>query len=250
MNGNKLLPDDYIPPFNQQDMEQIIETGKAYMSTHIPAHASFGTLMHSQLHFISSALWLMQFAILLFVIAASWFLKDLDYMNTSRLMIVLAPVSVCLALPELTKNSSCGVLEMELACKYSAATVFLTRMFLVGTINVFGIMIYSAFFSFQWQLRFLNVALYGLIPVNCVYVLSIFAFQIMKIHSRVAALACSLASGVLCCITLNHMVVLYQLSTGIQVIIYLSSCLILAIQCLHQVRNLTNRKDLYLWNYT
>ena len=28
MNGNKLLPDDYIPPFNQQDMEQIIETGK------------------------------------------------------------------------------------------------------------------------------------------------------------------------------------------------------------------------------
>ena len=250
MNGNKLLPDDYIPPFNQKGMERIIETGKAYMSTHIPAHIPFGTLMRNQLHFTSSALWLVQFVVLLFVIAVAWFFEDLDYMNTSRLMIVLAPVSVLLALPELTKDSSCGVLEMELSCKYSAATVFLIRMFLIGTSNVFAIIIYSAFFSFQWQLRFINVALYGLIPMNIIYILSIFAFQILNLHSRVAALACSLASGILCCITLNHMVVLYQLNMWVQIIIYFSSCLILAIQCLHQVRNLTSRKDLYLWNYT
>lgn len=248
MNRKKLLPEDFVPAPEQKAVENTIQAGLTYMENHIPAQSPLWMQLKNQVHYLSSYLWTVQFLSLLIMAFLAWRMRHTG--NASgEIMLLLASFTAFLGIPELLKGSTYGVLELELSCKYSGVSVFLIRLFLVGTFNTLTIFVSACIFSGTSHTDFGNTLLCGLIPSNVVYFVSFLLFRLFRFHSRISLFVCSLVSGLISCILFSQVLNLYQWNVGLQLAAFFITCGALVAELSYEIRRMTVRKEVGLWNF-
>ena len=247
MKCRRFISRDGIPSPDPAAKAAVIAMGQSYMEHHVPAEVSMGRQIYNQLHFLSPWLWAVQFLTLIFVGTAAWPLRD-GQTTAGEIMMLLAPFTAFLGLPELLKGSACGVLELELSCKYSGGTLFLIRLLLIGAINTLGILLCAALCSSLWDTGFVSTLLCGLIPANGVYFFSVLIFRIFRFHSRLAVLVCSLLAGMISSVLFRQLR-LVQWSAGLQIAAYGITCVLLAVVFSQERRRIDSRKEVGIWNF-
>lgn len=244
-----VLKSDVIPDPPKGNIEKTIFQGQQYMDSHIPQKTALSKLFLDQLHYISPLLWLAQFGALILLIFAAFTAQDMSYETAGNTMLLLASLTAVFAVPEFFKDISCGVLEIEMTCKNSSASVFSIRLMIIGFVNISMITLFSTILSVGWGLRFWHVILFGLVPVNVIYILNFLLFRLFRICGRLSVLSCSVLTtffvyGVSSGITLS-----VQFNVTAWSIIFVLTSVILIGQCIHEILCISKRQGVVLWNY-
>lgn len=240
---------DHVPAPREADVAEAVRRGQRYMDARIPPKTPAARLIWDQLQYLSPALWLTQFTALVLLVAAAYTAQDMDHDTARDLLLLLSPLTAVFGVPELFKDVSCGMLEIEMTCKNNSATIFRVRLLLVGLINIGAIALFSSLLSAMWALRFSRVILYGLIPVNLVYILELFLFRSLKPRGRRAVLASSILSAVIVCAASTRIADLVPWREGTGAALLLLTAGILAAQGTREVSRISKRQGVMLWNY-
>lgn len=240
---------DFVPAPQEADIQRTVLCGQQYMSTHIPQKTSLLKLFFDQIHYISPFLWAAQFAALILLILAAFTAQDMSCETMRNMMFFLAPLTAVFAVPEFFKDVSCGVLEMEMTCKNSCASVFSIRLILIGFVNITVITLFSSILSFGWGLRFWSVILYGLLPVNLIYIINFFLFRMLKVCGRFSVLSCSVLTSVFVSVVLSKTAAAIQLTEAAWIILCILTSFILLTQCMNEILRISKRQGVLLWNF-
>lgn len=243
-----LVKQDYVPGPEESDIQNTILYGFHYMETHIPQKTSISRLAFDQIHYISPVLWAAQFVALILLIFAAFTARDMSYDMAMNTLFLLASLTAIFAIPELFKDVSCGVLEIEMTCKNNCASIFSIRLIIVGFLNITMITLFSSILSAEWGLRFWSIILYGLIPVNLIYIFNFLLFRMLKICGRFSVLSCSVITAFLVYTILSGITAIVQLSEAVWVGIFALTSSILIGQCINEISRFSKRQEVVLWN--
>lgn len=240
---------DFVPIPQEADIVKTISCGQQYMNTHIPQKTSVLRLFYDQIRYISPLLWLVQFGALVLLIITAISAHDMGYSTAQNTMLLLTSLTAIFAVPEFFKDVSCGVLEMELTCKNSSASIFSIRLIIIGFMNITMITLFSLILSFGWELRFWSVIRCGLLPVNIIYIINFIFFRIFKLYGRLPVLSCSILTGIFVYVASTKIAVISHLSEGAWGAIVVLTSVILIGQCINEALCISKRQGVILWNF-
>lgn len=248
-NSDLVEQADFVPIPHEADILKTISCGQQYMNTHIPQKTSVLRLFYDQIRYISPLLWLVQFGALVLLIITAFTAQDMSCGTAQNTMLLLASLTAIFAVPEFYKDVFCGVLEMELTCKNSGASIFSIRLIIIAFMNIAMITFFSLILSYAWKIRFLSVIRCGLLPINIIYIINFMFFRIFRIHSRLLAFSFSVLSGIFVYVASANISVVSNLSEGAWWAIVAVTLIILVEQCIHVTLCLSKRQGVMLWNY-
>lgn len=248
MDVKMQLPADEVPAPDRAAVESAIGAGKAYMESHIPSQRSLLLLLGNQLHYLSASLWAVEFLVLVIAGFLAWHMRGTGA-SAGSLMLLLAPLTALVGIPEVVKSSTTGVLELEMSCRYSGASLLLARLFLIGAVNTAGAFLCCEIFRFSLNGDFWETLLCGLVPGNAVYFLSFLIFRLFRFQSKISVFACSLLSGLISYVLFGPVLILDTWNPMMQTGAWLITCVLLAAELGWELRRICLRKDVGLWNF-
>ena len=244
-----LSQSDFIPYPTSADIDAAVSSGQRYMDRNIPRKTSISKLFFIQMQYLSPFLWLMQFASLIFIVVVAFTAKDMSYETAASTMLLVAPLTAIFAVPEFFKDISCGLLEMEMSCKNSGASTLSIRLIIIGFINIIMLSLFSCILALSWLLRFLSIILYGIVPVNIIYILNFLFFHLFRICSRVTALSCAIITSIAAYIATSQIAAIQHLSGIVWIGIFIVTTILLVGQCIVEIARISKRQEVDLRNF-
>ena len=194
MNTKLYFPLENIPKPDENKINQVIRLGQDYIEKNIPQKTPLFYLFFEQIRYISPILFATQFLALIMVSLIT-VNGELDLGAAQRILLQSAPLIAIFAVPELIKDILFSMSELEKSCKNSSSTILLMRLIGVGCINLFTLSIFAGILAGNLGQNFFSLALFVLVPYNCVNIINLFFIMVFKIKGRGTSLAVSLISS-------------------------------------------------------
>lgn len=185
-----------LPEVDPLQVQKLIREGKAKVRANRPIYRSSYRIFFLQLRYLSPDFWLSQVvALILMMVSVTYLPKSLNM--DVQLIALMAPISSMFAIPELFKDLTFHMTEMERSCPFSGAKMMTLRLLAVGGMNMATLLLLSTICSLSLQANFLYVVLNALLPVSVLHALSLFLLRWTKRAGRSAAVAVTFFSVVM-----------------------------------------------------
>ena len=174
-----------IPAADFSDMQRTIAAGKSLLSGRRYQRVNVMGRIRSQITYISPAVWMAQFLLLLLCV---YLMKDRSSGSDRQMLFSVASLfaaSIALiGFPELCKSFSCGMWELEQACKYNLRQLMSLKMAIVGVADLICMALISVLCSGYSALPFWQVGIYLLVPFNLVCICGFLTVSFLRDKAR------------------------------------------------------------------
>lgn len=174
-----------IPAADFSDIQKTIIAGKALLSGKQYQRVNFISRIKSQMTYISLKLWIAQFFLLSLCV---YLMKDIAADSDVQVLFSVTSFFVALialvGFPELCKSFSCGMWELEQACKYNLRQLTSLKMVILGVVDLICIGLISIVFSGYSALPFWQVGIYLLVPFNLVCICGFLIVSFFRNRTR------------------------------------------------------------------
>lgn len=231
---------------DKKGMSSVIDYGqKKIMSSQVERYAYLNLLLHA-LRYINWQTWISQFGILLISVIAVYRFSFLTTASLMKSLTFLLVISVLFFLDEIFKSFTSGMWELEQTFKYDLRQYTLTKLFILGTVDLFLIFILSLLTKSLYAIPFFKIMLYLLVPYNLICILLLVLVGIWR--RGVSLHHMWMVTGILFMIgfIVMNQFSIYQVKLVYWLVIYLitTACLIGLITI--QIRKIM--EDRLLWN--
>lgn len=255
MKDNKIkdtIKNSQIPQIPNSVIDKTVELAKLeFERTPIQYKIPFSELFVGQIKYISPYIWIVQ-AILLLLILFSLSLSTNridDHQTIITILSVAAPIIALVAIPELAKSFSYNMWEIETTSKFNLQKIIAIRLMILGVIDLSIITILIVTTSIFYEISFVNVVLYLLVPFN--FANSIYLFLLRKFHGKRVVISCLIA-GLIIVIALGSLSMFnawYVLTSKFIWFILLAFSLCTLVHELIKLIKATQSGGEMLWNY-
>ncbi len=238
-----------VPHAKESDISNTILMGQNELNRLVHNKTPLMELILNQLKYISPLLWATQLLAIILIVILSANLEN-PYFEVRQILFEIMPLLTIFAVPELIKSAIYGMSELENTCKNSASKVLTARLIVIGCVNLMVITLVTATISNQYDLSFIHVIIYGLIPFNIVNGLNLLAFDLFKVRSSFTAIAISLCSAV-AVNAVTYLGFFYTISEITWIILFWSTAVLLLAELyrfMHSMANMTNKEEYMQWN--
>lgn len=162
---HKLYTD--VPPPNPDRIQDTIMKVRQAVNETQPSGLTFWEFYFQQFGFIRKKVWFIQFAILLFCGLALY--NHPESMQVINLISAVAPLVFLSGVTELSRTYTYGTIEIELSTQYTLSQVMMTRISILGLMDILCITILCTIFGPNTSLQPYAVFLYICVPfmVTC-----------------------------------------------------------------------------------
>lgn len=227
-------------------MQKTIQLGQEYMETHVPSRTSPLRLLTEQIKYLSPLLWIVQFAALLLVFSAV-FQGGLNAENTRNIFFQTAPIIALLAVPEFLKDIHFNMSELERSCKNRIGTILLLRLAAVGGINLITLALLSGILAAACDSSFLQLLLSVVVSYNLTALLSLFLVSLLKLKTRIGALAVSFAACAAVITVSVKTSIVHYMNLAVLLLLFIVTFSLLAAQ-IAQILSNSRKGDDLAWN--
>lgn len=241
-----------IPQMPDSVIDETVRLAKLeFERTPIQYKMSFRDLFVGQVKYISPYIWIVQ-AAFLFIVSGSLLLSTNTINERQTIITILsvaAPMIALVAMPELAKSFSYNMWELESTSKFSLQKLIVIRLIIIGMMDLFIITIMVIITCTFYEMSFVNVILYILVPFSLAN--SIYLFILRKFRGKTGAFSCLIA-GLFIAIGLGYLSMFNEwyvlTSTYIWIILFIFSLSTLAVEIVKLLKS-TQRGEELLWNY-
>lgn len=237
----KLKYDVPAPPVNA--LERTIELGKRQIRSMKPSKMPLSSLLALQISQFSPLYWAMQLVALVCIFAVASHGGD----RSARLvMLVYAGAISALGCPELLRDISCKMSEIELSCRISGARLIAARLLIIAAADVFGLTLAAVIIAAKSSTQLAMLLTAGALLLFSSAAFTLLALRVLHfIQSRAAALSLSLvisaAVGLVC--------VSVPFRLGAWITASAVSLALLAFELWRELAYLESGKEKSIWNY-
>ena len=185
-----------VPTPPEGAKERTVELGKMRMRTLRLSKMPLGRLIALQLGNFSPTYWLFQLLTIIAILCADGII--VSEASAARLLIfVYAGAASTLACPELVRDISCKMSEIELSCRVSGADLLAARMLIIGAANLIGLVLTAVIAAAKYSADLAVLLASGAALMFTSSLLTLLALRALPmIKSRAGALSLSLISAV------------------------------------------------------
>lgn len=237
----KLKYDIPAPP--ESALERTIELGKRQIRNMKPSRMPLSSLIALQISQFSPLYWATQLIALVCIFAVT----SCGGERSARLiMLVYAGAISSLGCPELLRDISCKMSEIELSCRISGARLIAARLLIIAAANVFGLTLTAVIIAARCNTQLAMLLTAGALLLFSSAALTLLALRVLQfIQSRAAALSLSLvmsaAVGLVC--------MSFPFKLGAWIAACAVSLAVLAFELWRELAYLEERKGNSIWNY-
>lgn len=234
-----------VPTPPEGAKERAVELGKMRMRTLRLSKMPLGRLIALQLGNFSPTYWLFQLLTIIAILCADGII--VSEASAARLLIfVYAGAASTLACPELVRDMSCKMSEIELSCRVSGADLIAARMLIIGTANLIGLVLTAVIAAAKYCADLAVLLASGAALMFTSSLLTLLALRALPmIKSRAGALSLSLISAV----AVETVCAGIPWSAGFWFIFAGISFGLLALEVWRELRCMEHRKGKSIWNY-
>lgn len=246
------LKNSQIPKIPNSMIDKTVELAKLeFERTSIQYKMPFRELSVGQIKYISPYIWIVQALLLLLILfSLSLSTNGIDDRQTIiTILSVSAPIIALVAIPELAKSFSYNMWEIESTSKFNLQKLIAIRLIIIGVIDLSIITILIVTTSTFYEISFVNVVLYLLVPFN--FANTIYLFLLRKFHGKRVVISCLIA-GLIIVISLGSIFMFngwYVLTSTFIWIILLAFSLCALVHELIKLIKATRSGGEMLWNY-
>lgn len=151
-----------IPKSNYNDVENVMEKVRYVVSENQSNKLTFGDFYLQQIGFIRKHVWIIQFIILLFCgLKLHYSAKSIQVVS---LVSAIAPLIFLSGITELSRTYTYGTTEIELSTKYTLSQIMISRMSILGLMNIFSLTILCVIVKINTSLHVYDIFLYTCVP--------------------------------------------------------------------------------------
>lgn len=234
-----------VPTPPEGAKERTVELGKMRMRTLRLSKMPLGRLIALQLGNFSPTYWLFQLLTIIAILCADGIV--VSEASAARLLIfVYAGAASTLACPELVRDISCKMSEIELSCRVSGADLLAARMLIIGAANLIGLVLTAVIAAAKYSADLAVLLASGAALMFTSSLLTLLALRALPmIKSRAGALSLSLISAV----AVETVCTGIPWSAGFWFIFAGISFGLLAFEVWRELRCMERRKGKSIWNY-
>lgn len=241
-----------IPQIPNSMIDETVDLAKLeFQRTPIQYKMPFRELFVGQIKYISPYIWIVQTVLLLIVLFS--LIPSTNGIDDRQTIItvlsVASPIIALVAIPELAKSFSYNMWELESTSKYNLQKLIVVRLMIIGVIDLTIITIIIITTCSFYEISFINVVLYILVPFSLSN--SIYLFLLRKFQGKTVVFSC-LIVGLIIAIAfgfLSMFNIWYALtSTFIWIILFTFSVCTLAHEMIKLLKSIQRGEEM-LWNY-
>ncbi|NLB43347.1 MAG: hypothetical protein GX815_14060 [Clostridiales bacterium] len=240
-----LLQRYHVSDGKEEDIVRTIQIGQNVVGRMIPSNIAFSVLLKCQAKYISPYLWVTQFITIVMTIVLTINLIN-PYIEIPRILFTLSPILAFFAVPELIKSMIYDMAELEHTCKYSMPKILVARLLIIGGVNIVALTIMIAFLSIQYQMPFIQLILYGLVPINIVNGINLLVLTFLNIRSTIKLTGISFCLVALM-MMFTELRIFVAITETMWIIISIVSTIFLLAELYYFIKNVT-REVLIQWN--
>ena len=223
-------------------LERTISLGQRKMRSIRLAKMPLGRLLGLQLAHFSPLYWAVQFVIIVCIILSTGSGTE----SARFAVLVYAGAANTLGCPELLRDISCSMSEIELSCRISGAKLLAARLLIIACADLLGLTLTAVIAASKFGAELTLPLIMGAALLFSSSFLTLLALRLLPfIRSRAGALSLSLvisaALGIVC------LSVLW--STGAWALVCIVSLVLLAAQTWRELSGIKSRKEKSIWNY-
>ena len=225
-----------------EDRLKTIELAQAALYHRKNVRTPLSSLFITQAKYISKFLWVTQIlAIILTVMTSDGFSTISEIQG---LIFTVVPILTFYVVPEVMKAKIYGMSEVEVVCKNTLAKIMIIKLIIIGTVNIGAILAITLFLSSRFDMRFIELLVYGLIPFNIMNFMNLLVLDILKLKSPFVFLSTSLVTTLLLQLTKIYFDIAQQVWNGL----FFISVILLVFELYRLVINMRERQELLIWN--
>lgn len=223
-------------------LERTISLGQRKMHSMRLAKMPLGRLLGLQLAHFSPLYWAVQFVIIVCIILSTGSGTE----SARFAVLVYAGAANVLGCPELLRDISCSMSEIELSCRISGAKLLAARLLIIACADLLGLTLTAVIAASKFGAELTLPLIMGAALLFSSSFLTLLALRLLPfVRSRAGALSLSLvisaALGIVC------LSVLW--STGAWALVCIVSLVLLAAQTWRELSGIKSRKEKSIWNY-
>lgn len=223
-------------------LERTISLGQKKMRNTRYAKMPLGRLLGLQLAHFSPLYWAVQLVVIVCILLSTSSGKE----STRFAVLVYAGAANALGCPELLRDISCSMSEIERSCRISGAKLLAARMLIIACADLMGLTLTAVIVSSKFGTALALPLIMGAALLFSSSFLTLLALRLLPfVRSRAGALSLSLvisaALGIVC------LSVVW--STGVWALACAVSLVLLAVQTWHELSDIESRKGKSIWNY-
>lgn len=223
-------------------LERTINLGQKKMRSTRCAKMPLGRLLGLQLAHFSPLYWTVQLVVIVCIILNTGSGKE----SARFAVLVYAGAANTLGCPELLRDISCSMSEIERSCRISGAKLLAVRMLIIACADLLGLTLTAAIVSSKFGTELAQPLITGAALLFSSSFLTLLALRLLPfVRSRAGALSLSLvisaALGIVC------LSVVW--STGVWALACAVSLVLLAAQTWRELSGIESRKGKSIWNY-
>lgn len=241
-----LLQKYKVPTGKEENIVKTIELGQNMMGDILTTDNSLFNFVKEQCRYISSYLWLTQFILMIVMMFLTSDLVE-PKINVPRVLFTMSSIFVFIGVPELVKSMIYNMSELEYACKHSMPKILVTRLLIISMTNVFATTIMISFLSIRHQISFVEILLYGFVPLSIANGINFLLINLLKAKSIITFMSSSIFSGALM-INFTGSEIFTTISQMTWIFIFIISLLVLFIEVYYLIKKLDKGEALILWN--
>ncbi len=223
-------------------LERTISLGQRKMRSMRLAKMPLGRLLGLQLAHFSPLYWAVQLVIIVCIILSTGSGTE----SARFAVLVYAGAANALGCPELLRDISCSMSEIELSCRISGAKLLAARLLIIACADLFGLTLTAVIAASKFGAELTLPLIMGAALLFSSSFLTLLVLRLLPfIRSRAGALSLSLvisaALGIVC------LSVLW--STGVWALVCIVSLVLLTAQTWRELSGIESRKEKSIWNY-
>ncbi len=168
-----------LPSSRNDLLEQTVHKARLKMNRYecVESTSSFMEFFVSQLLFIRKKVWIIQFSLMLLFIF--FIMQREDAINAVGSVSTLVPLLFLSWSKELSRSLTYGTAELEISTRFSLRQVLLSRIVIMGFIDVFLLTFCACYLTFNFSLGVSQAIMYLLVPflftaMGCLFILNHF----------------------------------------------------------------------------
>ncbi|MEG0578026.1 MAG: hypothetical protein RR500_09230 [Bacilli bacterium] len=180
-----------VPEVPDRIINETVHLAKSeFGQTQIRYKMSFRELLVGQIKFISPSIWIIQVALLLIISSLLLVPNNTnnEYQKVVTILSMMAPIIAFVSIPELAKSVNHHMWEIELASKFSLQKLIVIRLTIIGVIDVIIMTPLVIIACTFYEIHFINVVLYILVPFS--FASSLYLFILRKFPGKVGVFSC------------------------------------------------------------
>lgn len=231
-----------VPAPPEGALERTISLGQKKMRNTRYAKMPLGRLLGLQLAHFSSLYWAVQLVVIVCILLSTGSGKE----SARFAVLVYAGAANALGCPELLRDISCSMSEIERSCRISGAKLLAARMLIISCADLLGLTLTAVIVSSKFGTALALPLIMGAALLFSSSFLTLLALRLLPfVRSRAGALSLSLvisaALGIVC------LSVVW--STDVWALACAVSLVLLAAQTWHELSDIESRKGKSIWNY-